>query len=46
MDRRPEGRQPVPADFPDPSLPAHGPTVTLSGYSPADRRLVFKPAHH
>ncbi|MGY4916416.1 NAD(P)/FAD-dependent oxidoreductase [Streptomyces sp. 900116325] len=45
VDRRPEGRQPVPADFPDPSLPTHGPTVTLSGYSPADRRLVFKPAH-
>lgn len=35
VDRRPEGRQPVPADFPDPSLPTHGPTVTLSGYSPA-----------
>jgi NADPH-dependent 2,4-dienoyl-CoA reductase/sulfur reductase-like enzyme len=45
VDRRPEGTQPVPADFPDPSLPTHGPTVTLSGYSPADRRLVFKPAH-
>ncbi|MGC4998604.1 MULTISPECIES: NAD(P)/FAD-dependent oxidoreductase [unclassified Streptomyces] len=46
VDRRPEGRQPVPADFPDPSLPTHGPTVTLSGYSPADRRLVFTPGHH
>ncbi|WP_330456515.1 NAD(P)/FAD-dependent oxidoreductase [Streptomyces sp. NBC_00820] len=46
MDRRPEGRQPMPADFPDPSLPTHGPTVTLSGYSPADRRMVFTPAHH
>ncbi|MET8248071.1 FAD-dependent oxidoreductase [Streptomyces sp. NPDC005202] len=45
VDRRPEGR-PVPADFPDPSLPTHGPTVTLSGYSPADRRLVFTPARH
>ncbi|MGW1894668.1 NAD(P)/FAD-dependent oxidoreductase [Streptomyces sp. NPDC002004] len=45
-DRRPEGRQPVPADFPDPSLPTHGPTVTLSGYSPADRRLVFTPGRH
>lgn len=45
VDRRPEGRQPVPADFPDPSLPTHGPTVTLSGYSSADRRLVFKQAH-
>ncbi|NEB94707.1 NAD(P)/FAD-dependent oxidoreductase [Streptomyces bauhiniae] len=46
MDRRPEGRKAVPADFPDPALPTHGPTVTLSGYSPADRRLVFTPAHH
>ncbi|MFE9310518.1 NAD(P)/FAD-dependent oxidoreductase [Streptomyces sp. NPDC088353] len=46
VDRRPEGRKPVPADFPDPSLPTHGPTVTLSGYSPADRQLVFKPARH
>ncbi|MEU6406595.1 FAD-dependent oxidoreductase [Streptomyces sp. NPDC046985] len=44
MDRRPEGRKPQPADFPDPSLPTHGPTATLSGYSPADRRLVFTPA--
>ncbi|MFE3634410.1 NAD(P)/FAD-dependent oxidoreductase [Streptomyces sp. NPDC059168] len=46
MDRRPEGRQPVDADFPDPSLPTHGPTVTLSGYSPADQQLVFTPARH
>ncbi|MEU3986640.1 FAD-dependent oxidoreductase [Streptomyces sp. NPDC026672] len=46
VDRRPEGRRPVPADFPDPSLPTHGPTVTLSGYSPADQRLVFTPGRH
>lgn len=46
MDRRPENRQPVPAEFPDPSLPTHGPTVTLSGYSPADRQLVFTPGRH
>ncbi|MGW2212522.1 NAD(P)/FAD-dependent oxidoreductase [Streptomyces sp. NPDC001781] len=46
VDRRPEGRKAVPADFPDPSLPTHGPTVTLSGYSPADRQLVFTPGHH
>ena len=45
VDRRPENRQPVAADFPDPSLPTHGPTVTLTGYSPTDRRLVFTPAH-
>jgi NADPH-dependent 2,4-dienoyl-CoA reductase/sulfur reductase-like enzyme len=44
MDRRSDGLHPVPADFPDPSVPTHGPTVTLSGYSPADRQLVFTPA--
>ncbi|MGM9334018.1 NAD(P)/FAD-dependent oxidoreductase [Streptomyces murinus] len=46
LDRRPENRRPVPADFPDPSLPTHGPMVTLSGYSPADTQLVFHPARH
>ncbi|TGZ19445.1 pyridine nucleotide-disulfide oxidoreductase [Streptomyces sp. S816] len=46
LDRRPENRHPVPADFPDPSLPTHGPMVTLSGYSPADTQLVFHPARH
>ncbi|MEU3526212.1 FAD-dependent oxidoreductase [Streptomyces sp. NPDC038707] len=46
MDRRPEGRQPVSAGFPDPSLPTHGPMVTLSGYSPADQQLVFHPSRH
>ncbi|MEU3777262.1 FAD-dependent oxidoreductase [Streptomyces sp. NPDC032472] len=44
VDRRAEGARPVPADFPDPSVPTHGPTVTLSGYSPTDRRLTFTPA--
>ncbi|MFI7099497.1 NAD(P)/FAD-dependent oxidoreductase [Streptomyces sp. NPDC050161] len=43
VDRRPEGMHPVPAGFPDPSLPSHGPTVTLSGHSPADRRISFTP---
>ncbi|WP_411122975.1 NAD(P)/FAD-dependent oxidoreductase [Streptomyces sp. x-19] len=43
VDRRPEGRQPVAAGFPDPSQPSHGPTVTLSGYSPTDRRVSFTP---
>ncbi|MGG2464496.1 NAD(P)/FAD-dependent oxidoreductase [Streptomyces sp. RGM 3693] len=43
VDRRPEGLQPVPAGFPDPSQPSHGPTVTLSGYSPTDRRVSFTP---
>ncbi|MFJ9591148.1 NAD(P)/FAD-dependent oxidoreductase [Streptomyces virginiae] len=46
VDRRPEGRRPVSADFPDPSVPTHGPTVTLSGHSPADRRIEFAPARH
>ncbi|MFF3501889.1 NAD(P)/FAD-dependent oxidoreductase [Streptomyces sp. NPDC003247] len=45
VDRHPEGQRPVDADFPDPSVPSHGPTVTLSGYAPADRRLTFTPAH-
>ncbi|AWS47159.1 NAD(P)/FAD-dependent oxidoreductase [Streptosporangium sp. 'caverna'] len=44
VDRRPEGLRAVPAEFPDPSLPSHGPTVTLSGYSPSDRRVTFTPA--
>ncbi|AVH60164.1 MULTISPECIES: NAD(P)/FAD-dependent oxidoreductase [Streptomyces] len=46
VDRPVEGQQPMPADFPDPSVPTHGPTVTLTGYAPADRRLVFTPARH
>ncbi|MEU5796600.1 FAD-dependent oxidoreductase [Streptomyces sp. NPDC047813] len=46
MDRRAENRRPVPADFPDPSLPTHGPMVTLSGWSPSDTQLVFHPARH
>ncbi|MFG2332511.1 NAD(P)/FAD-dependent oxidoreductase [Streptomyces sp. NPDC048604] len=45
VDRRADGQRPVDADFPDPSVPTHGPTVTLSGYSPADRRMTFTPAH-
>ncbi|MGW2252988.1 NAD(P)/FAD-dependent oxidoreductase [Kitasatospora sp. NPDC001660] len=45
VDRRPEGMRPVPAAFPDPSLPSHGPTVTLSGHSPSDRRVSFTPLH-
>ncbi|WP_338673965.1 FAD-dependent oxidoreductase [Streptomyces sp. SCSIO 30461] len=43
VDRRPEGLRPMSAEFPDPSVPTHGPTVTLSGYSPADRRMTFTP---
>ncbi|MFD4414443.1 NAD(P)/FAD-dependent oxidoreductase [Streptomyces sp. NPDC058475] len=46
VDRRSDGQHPMDADFPDPSVPTHGPTVTLSGYSPADRRMTFHPARH
>jgi NADPH-dependent 2,4-dienoyl-CoA reductase/sulfur reductase-like enzyme len=45
VDRRSDGQRPTDADFPDPSVPSHGPTVTVSGYSPADRRMTFAPAH-
>lgn len=44
VDRRFEGLRPVPARFPDPALPTHGPTVTLTGHSPSERRVVFTPA--
>ncbi|MFI6846141.1 FAD-dependent oxidoreductase [Kitasatospora sp. NBC_00085] len=44
MDRPQEGGGPRPAGFPDPSVPSHGPTVTVSGYSPADRTVTFTPA--
>ena len=37
------GGSPMAADFPDPSVPTHGPTMTLSGYSPADRRMTLHP---
>lgn len=46
VDRRPEGHEPMSADFPDPSVPPHGPTITLSGYSPAERKMTFTPARH
>jgi 3-phenylpropionate/trans-cinnamate dioxygenase ferredoxin reductase component len=39
-----EGLRPVPAGFPDPTLPSHGPTVTLTGHAPSEQRLVFTPA--
>ncbi|MET9607563.1 FAD-dependent oxidoreductase [Streptomyces sp. NPDC006512] len=45
VDRRPEGHKPMPADFPDPSVPTHGPTISLTGYSPADRKMTFTPGH-
>ncbi|MFI8105836.1 NAD(P)/FAD-dependent oxidoreductase [Streptomyces sp. NPDC086023] len=45
VDRHADGHRPLDADFPDPSVPTHGPTVTLSGYAPTDRRMTFTPAH-
>ncbi|MGG2464103.1 NAD(P)/FAD-dependent oxidoreductase [Streptomyces sp. RGM 3693] len=44
VDRRTEAPQPVDPDFPDPHLPTHGPTVTLSGHAPSERRVQFVPA--
>ncbi|MFB6605236.1 NAD(P)/FAD-dependent oxidoreductase [Streptomyces noursei] len=44
VDRRTETLQPVDPDFPDPHLPTHGPTVTLSGHSPSERRVRFVPS--
>ncbi|MBL1113656.1 FAD-dependent oxidoreductase [Streptomyces sp. 110] len=44
VDRRTEGMRPVPAGFPDPSVPSHGPEVTVSGHSPTDQRVTFTPA--
>ncbi|MFF0309884.1 NAD(P)/FAD-dependent oxidoreductase [Streptosporangium sp. NPDC004379] len=44
VDRAPGGARAIPAEFPDPALPTHGPTVTLSGYAPDERRVTFVPA--
>ncbi|MFJ6214950.1 NAD(P)/FAD-dependent oxidoreductase [Streptomyces sp. NPDC092296] len=38
-----DGGRPVPARFPDSSVPTHGPTVTLTGHSPTDQRIAFTP---
>ncbi|MFJ9417973.1 NAD(P)/FAD-dependent oxidoreductase [Streptomyces sp. NPDC101227] len=45
VDRRIEKLQPVDPAFPDPHLPTHGPTVTLTGHSPSERRVEFVPSH-
>ncbi|KJK57808.1 oxidoreductase C-terminal domain-containing protein [Saccharothrix sp. ST-888] len=45
VDRRTEAPQPVDPAFPDPHLPTHGPTVTLTGHSPSERRVEFVPSH-
>ncbi|MDX6739166.1 NAD(P)/FAD-dependent oxidoreductase [Actinocorallia sp. A-T 12471] len=44
VDRPPPGTSTVPSGFPDPSVPSHGPTVTVSGYAPSERRITFTPA--
>ncbi len=44
VDRRTEAPQPVDPDFPDPHLPTHGPTVTLTGHSPTEQRVQFVPS--
>ncbi|MFF2144497.1 NAD(P)/FAD-dependent oxidoreductase [Kitasatospora sp. NPDC058190] len=44
VDRQPGGMRTVPAEFPDPSLPSHGATVTLTGHDPSERRVQFTPA--
>jgi NADPH-dependent 2,4-dienoyl-CoA reductase/sulfur reductase-like enzyme len=43
--QRTETLQPVDPAFPDPHLPTHGPTVTLTGHSPSERRVEFAPSY-
>ncbi|MFJ8025894.1 hypothetical protein [Streptomyces sp. NPDC096311] len=43
--RRTETLQPLDPAFPDPRLPTHGPTVTLTGHSPSEGRVEFVPSH-
>lgn len=45
VDRRSETLQPIESAFPDPHLPTHGPTITLTGHSPSERRVTFVPSH-
>ncbi|MFI6357595.1 NAD(P)/FAD-dependent oxidoreductase [Streptomyces sp. NPDC050743] len=44
VDGRADAVQPVDPAFPDPHLPTHEPTVTLTGHSPTERRVHFVPA--
>ncbi|CAM5621973.1 Pyridine nucleotide-disulfide oxidoreductase OS=Streptomyces antimycoticus OX=68175 GN=hcaD_1 PE=4 SV=1 [Streptomyces antimycoticus] len=43
VDRRAEGMRPVPAGFPDPSVPTHGPQVTVAAELPTDQRITSPP---
>ncbi|MGH4023819.1 MAG: NAD(P)/FAD-dependent oxidoreductase [Pseudonocardiaceae bacterium] len=40
----PEKVQPVAADVPDPAVLSHGPTVTVTGHLPDERRVSFAPS--
>ncbi|MFG3206926.1 NAD(P)/FAD-dependent oxidoreductase [Streptomyces sp. NPDC048192] len=44
VDGRADAVQPIDPAFPDPHLPTHEPTVTLTGHSPTERRVHFVPA--
>ncbi|MFF0778274.1 NAD(P)/FAD-dependent oxidoreductase [Streptomyces sp. NPDC003720] len=44
-DRRTSTVPVIDPEFPDPHLPTHGPTVTLTGHSPSERRVKFVPSH-
>ncbi|MFD5536840.1 NAD(P)/FAD-dependent oxidoreductase [Streptomyces sp. NPDC127079] len=44
VDGRADAVQPIDPVFPDPHLPTHEPTVTLTGHSPTERRVQFVPA--
>lgn len=44
VDRRAATPQPVDPEFPDPHLPSHEPTVTVTGYAPTERRVRFAAA--
>lgn len=37
---------PVPAAFPDPTVPTHEATVVLTGYDPNEQRVQWIPGHH
>lgn len=45
VDRCTDVLQPVDPAFPDPHLPTHEPTVTLTGHSPTERRVEFVVPH-
>lgn len=45
VDRRTSTLPVIDPQFPDPHLPTHGPTVTLTGHSPSERRVKFVPSH-